>query len=250
MDFVAEEVPLHIFLNNSHYVSILCSPAQVKELAVGHLLSEGVIKTLKEIQRIQLDGNYNCKIRLTPGIEVEKRIAISKPFTRLIMSSCGSTEYWPLSKLVDRIRLPRSKSDLKVDAKTILDSVKQLNSLAKTFRRTGGVHIAALYKVKGELLVLAEDIGRHNAVDKVIGLGAFKKIDFNKCFLASSGRLTGDIVLKAVRMKIPVVTSIAAAIDSGVEVARLTETTIVSFVRGKRMNVMTHPERINTMETV
>ena len=131
-----------------------------------------------------------------------------------------------------------------MEAQVILDSVRRLNTLAETFRRTGGVHIAALYSVDGELKALAEDVGRHNAVDKVFGAGALNKLDFTKCFLASSGRLTGDIVLKAARMRVPAVASMTAAISSGVEAAQRTGITLIGFVRGKRMNLYTYPERI------
>jgi len=243
-DFVAEEIPLHIFLNQTHYVTILCSPSQLKELSIGHLLSEGVLKSTDEIQETRLENDGKCLVRLKPEIDVEKRISISKPFARLIVSACGSQDYCPLSKLIDRITLVKLNLDLAVEAKVISDSVKQLNKLAQTFRKIGGVHIAALYSTNGELVALSEDVGRHNAVDKVIGAGTAKKLDFENLFLALSGRLTGDIVLKAVRMRLPVVASMAAAINSGVEAAQLTGITLIGFVRGKRMNIYTYPERI------
>ena len=91
---------------------------------------------------------------------------------------------------------------------------------------------------------LAEDIGRHNAVDKVIGVGVSSNLDFQEHFISSSGRLSGDLVLKAVRMHIPIVASMTSAIDSGIEAARRTGITLIGFVRGKRMNVYTKPERI------
>jgi len=244
MDLIAEEAPVHIFLNQTHYVTILCSPSQLKELSIGHLLSEGVLKSIDEIQEISLEADGKCKIRLKQGIDAEKRISISQPFSRLIVSACGSPDYWPLSKLIDRLGLLKVPLGLKVEARIIADSVKRLNTLAQTFRKTGGVHIAALYSAKGKLLAYAEDVGRHNAVDKVIGTGAFKKLDFENCFLASSGRLTGDIVLKSARIRIPIVASITAAISSGVETAQRTGTTLIGFVRGKRMSIYTHPERI------
>jgi FdhD protein len=243
-DLVAEEAPLHIFLNQIHYVTILCSPSQLKELCIGHLLSEGVLKSISEIQEIRLGTYGECRIRLRQGIDAEKRISLSQPFSRLITSACGSPDYWPISKLVDRLNLPKAPLGLKVEAEIIAESVKRLNTLAQTFRKTGGVHIAALYSAKGELLACAEDIGRHNAVDKVIGVGALQKTDFNGCFLASSGRLTGDIVLKAARMQIPIIASITAAISSGVEAAKRTGTTLIGFVRGKRMSIYAYPERI------
>ena len=243
-DFVAEEVPLHVFVNGIRYVTILCSPTQLKELAVGHVLSEGLVKSVDEIRDILLETGGKCQILLKAGIDAEKRISISQPFARLIISACGSQDYWPLTRLVDRIEFPRVTSDLTVDASVVLESVRQLSTLAKTFRETGGVHIAALFSAKGELMTSAEDVGRHNAVDKVIGAGGLSKLDFKNCFLALSGRLTGDMVLKAARMGIPLVASLAAAIDSGIEAAQLTGVTLSGFVRGKRINIYTHPERI------
>jgi FdhD protein len=243
-DFVAEETPLHIFLNQTHYVTILCSPNQLKELAIGHLLSEGILKSIDEIQETRLEKDGKCLVRLKPDIDAEKRILISQPFARLIVSACGSPDYWPLSKLIDRFSLVKLNLGLTVEAKVVSESVKQLNTLAERFKKTGGIHVAALYSVSGELAALSEDVGRHNAVDKVIGVGTAKKLDFKNIFLALSGRLTGDIVLKAARMRIPIVASMAAAINSGVEAAQLTGITLVGFVRGKRMNVYTYPERI------
>jgi formate dehydrogenase accessory protein FdhD len=112
------------------------------------------------------------------------------------------------------------------------------------FRKTGGVHVAAIYDREGERKALAEDVGRHNAVDKVIGAGALKKIDFSDCFLALSGRLTAEIVLKAATMNLPIVASLAAAIDSGIAVANESGLTLAGFVRGNRMNIYAFPERI------
>jgi FdhD protein len=93
-------------------------------------------------------------------------------------------------------------------------------------------------------LAFAEDVGRHNAVDKAIGFGAVNKINFGECFLASSGRLTGDMVLKAGRVGLPIVASLAAAVDSGITIAKETGLTLIGFVRGKRMNIYNLSERV------
>ncbi len=243
-DFVAEEIPLHIFLNKTHYVTILCSPIQLKELAIGHILSEGVLKSADEIKKVSFEKGGVCRVRLTPEINAEKRIMIAQPFNRLIVSSCGSPDYWPLPKIIDRLSLTKVKLGLTVEAKVISESVKRLNIIAETFRKTGGVHIAALYSVTGDLLTFSEDVGRHNAVDKVFGFGATEGMDLTKSFLALSGRLTGDIVLKAARMKVPVVASMTAAVNSGLEAAQRTGITLIGFVRGKRISIYAYPERI------
>jgi FdhD protein len=243
-DFVAEETSIHIFLNKRHYGTILCSPDQLRELVVGHLLSEGLIGSTGEIAELVLKKDGKCLVKLKSGIDVENRISSSQRFARLVVSSCGSPDYWPLSEVIDTLKL--NKLDLKatVDAEVVSQSVKSLNTVARQYRETGGVHVAALYSMDGELAALAEDVGRHNAVDKVIGVGATEKLQFENFFIALSGRLSGDIVLKAARMKIPVIASLSAAISSGLEAAQLTGVTLVGFVRGKRMNVYTYPERI------
>jgi FdhD protein len=241
-DYVAEETAIHIFLNKRHYGTILCSPNQLKEMVIGHLLSEGLLQSTSEIDDLQLKKDGKCLLTLKPNIDVETRISKSQRFSRLIVSACGSPDYRPLSEVIDS--LPKLEMTSTVDAEVISESVKSLNTIAENFRKTGGVHVAALYTIDGKLAALAEDVGRHNAVDKVIGSGAINNIDFKNIFLALSGRLTGDIVLKAARMKIPIIASLSAAISSGLDAAQLTRVTLIGFVRGKRMNVYTSPERI------
>ena len=91
---------------------------------------------------------------------------------------------------------------------------------------------------------MAEDVGRHNAVDKVIGMAALGKVDFGECFLALSGRMSGDVAFKAAKVGLPIVASLAAALSSGIALADGAELTLAGFVRGKRINVYTCPERI------
>ena len=241
-DYISEDTPIHIFLNKRHYGTILCSPSQLEELVVGHLLSEGLLTAIDEIDKLQLKKDGKCLITLKPDIDAEQRISTSQRFARLIVSSCGAPNYRPLSEII--ATLPKMDMTLILSANVLSESVKQLNFSAEEFRKTGGVHVAALYTADGKQVALAEDVGRHNAVDKVIGAAATKNMDFTKVFLALSGRLTGDIVLKAARTKISLISSLSAAINSGLETAKLTKITLVGFVRGKRMNVYTYPERI------
>jgi FdhD protein len=243
-DFIAEETSIHIFLNKFHYGTILCSPDQLEELVIGHLLSQGLLKSTDEIDEILLKNDGKCLVQLKLGIDAENRISSSQRFIRLVVSSCGSPDYWPLSEMINSLNITKLDMKPTIEAEIISQSVRQLNTIAKQFRETGGVHVAALYSTDGVLVALAEDVGRHNAVDKVIGTGVRKKIELKNFFLALSGRLTGDIVLKVARMKIPIIASLSATISSGLEAAQLTGVTLIGFVRGKRMNVYTYPERI------
>jgi FdhD protein len=239
-DYVAEESPLHLFVNNTFWATILCSPTDLKELAVGHLLSEGILKATQEIEEVILkEAENTCIVKLKPRIKVENRISISRLHARVIPSACGSGSPYQYTG-----KTPKVESNLTVNAQVIFDSVNQLNFKAKGFRQTGGLHVAAIYKSDGSLVALAEDVGRHNAVDKVIGMAALNKVDFAGCFLALSGRMSGDVAFKAAKVGLPIVASLAAALSSGITIAEASNVTLAGFVRGKRLNVYTVPERI------
>jgi len=245
MDVVAEEVPLHVFLGDVRVVSILCSPGMLKELAVGHLVAEGFLKGLSEVREVRLEGDGRCFVLLKAGVDVGKRLELAQPFARLVVSACGGgVDVWPLAKLVDRVKGLRVESDAVVRAGVVVDCVRRLNGLAEVYRRTGGVHVASLNRLDGGLVAFAEDVGRHNAVDKVVGAGVLAGVDFGECFLVLSGRLSGDVVLKCARVGLPVVASRAAALSSGVEVAERCGVGLVGFVRGGGMNVYACAERV------
>ena len=237
-DYVAEEKPLHIFLNRTHYATIFCSPANMKELAFGNVLSEGILKSMEEVVEMTLNEDV-CHINLRTDVDLEKRLKLLKNLSRIVLSACGSKGPYHFSG-----KLPQIESSLSVKAEVVLDCVNRLNLIGETFRKTGGVHVAAIYRSDGELVTFAEDVGRHNAVDKVIGSCILEGIEFGSCFLALSGRLTSDIVLKAARVGLPIVASLAAAIDSGIAIASDAKLTLAGFVRGKRMNIYTYPNRI------
>ena len=164
---------------------------------------------------------------------------ISRLHARVIPSACGSGSPYQFTG-----KIPKVQSTLKVKAQVIFDSVKQLNFKAEGFRRTGGLHVAAVYKADGQLVALAEDVGRHNAVDKVIGMAALNNVAFDECFLALSGRMSGDVAFKAAKVGLPIIASLAAALSSGIAMAESAELTLAGFVRGNRINLYTCPERI------
>ena len=235
---VATEVPVNIYINNKHVVTLFSLPTKLKELGIGWILSQAIVKSLDEIIDIKIEEN-NVKIKCKE--EVEPRIMAAKTL-KVINSSCGSSTEDFLS-LIDRITRPFVSSNYKIEAKEVLRFAKLLNQKSGLFKRTGGVHSAALFQNE-KLIAFAEDVGRHNAVDKVIGMAALKKVDFSRCVLFSSGRQPANMVLKAARVGIPIVASISSPIYSGVEAALKTGVTLVCFVRGKRLNVYSYPERI------
>jgi FdhD protein len=237
-DCVAQEKPLHLFVNRTLYATIFCSPLNLKELAVGHLVSEGIVKSIEEIEEIDLKKDV-CRVKLRSSVDLKKRIGLSKHFQRVILSACGSGGAFRPSW-----RMSRIESNLTVRAEVILSCVNQVNKTAEIFRKTGGVHAAAVFENDGTAIAFAEDVGRHNAVDKALGVAIMHKVDLENCFLASTGRLTGDIVMKAARVKVPIVASIAAALDSGIAVAKEANLTLIGFVRGGHMNVYSFDKKI------
>lgn len=239
-DYIAEEIPLHLFINNKLLVTIMCSPTDLKEFAIGHLLSEGIIESVNEIEQATISDRENsCYITLKQAVNIEKRISLVNLRNRVIPSICGS-----ISPYQFKGKKPYIKSDLKIKAQVICESVNALNYKATGFKQTGALHVAAVYQKDGTLIALAEDIGRHNAVDKVIGIAVTKKVNLGECFLTSSGRLSGDMTYKAAKMGIPIIASISAALSSGLDAAKETNVTLVGFVRGKRLNIYSASERI------
>src|SRR4030066_1121237 len=209
-DYIAEEKPLHLFVNTTYWATILCSPSNLKELAVGHLLSEGILKSTAEIEEVNLkESESSCYVKLKPKINVDERLSLSRLHARIVPSACGSSSPYQYQRNPAKI-----KSNLTVKATVVFNSVNQLNFKAELFRQTGGVHAAAIYKADGSLVALAEDVGRHNAVDKVIGIAALNKVDFNTCFLALSGRMSGDVAFKAAKVGLPIIASLATALSS------------------------------------
>lgn len=240
VDYVAEERPLHLFVNTTYWATILCSPSNLKEMSVGHLLSEGILKSTGEIEEVNLDETEgSCHIKLKTSVNVKERIGLSRLHQRVVTSACGEQSIYQYKRKPAKVT-----SNLTVKAEVIFKSVNQLNFQAEVFRQTGGVHAAAIYTADGALVALAEDVGRHNAVDKVIGMAALKQTRFGECFLTSTGRLSGDIAYKASKVGLPIVASLGAALDSGVAMAEAANLTLAGFVRGKRLNIYCYPERI------
>ena len=237
-DWVAQESPLHIFLNRTFYATILCSPSNQKELVIGHLLTEGIVRSVEEIEEVNVKVQI-CKVKVKLNVDFKKRIRISRRSLRIILSECGGEQS---HKLLEK--LPKIKSDMLVNAETVVNCTNRLNSLAQTYVKTGGVHAAAIWTGDGVLVAIAEDVGRHNAVDKAIGMATLFKTDLQQCFLTLTGRLTEDIVLKSAMANLQIIASLAAATDSGIALAHKINLSLIGFVRGRRMNIYVAPERI------
>jgi FdhD protein len=242
-DAIAVESQLSVVLNGTSYVTLLCTPEKLEDLVLGHLLSEGIINNPSQLNRIQFTQTQRCEVDVTPEPDLQKRIeavdsrnpAVFKGNRRMLSPSAESgSDLAPLM----------ASSDVTFPLSALQRAIDTLNRDASIYRKTGGVHAACIASKDGETVCLAEDVGRYNAVDKAIGGCARRGCSFQDKFLATTGRITGVMILKVARVNIPVVASISAVISSGVEVAERIGVTTVGFVRRGRMNIYTHPKRI------
>jgi FdhD protein len=225
---VAEETPLCIFLNGRHLATAMISPEMEEEFLLGHLFSEGIISTLGEVESLAVEGNAaRVVVSSPPKAEIS-----SSP----IVSGCGG----PLS-LLDSGRLPMISSKLKIDKEDVFAAMNAV-SQSLVHRATGGVHCMGLFP-EGRALCIAEDIGRHNALDKVIGRGLRTGVSFGQTYLASTGRISSEMAIKVIRAGIPLVASRGGATSLAIEIAEKAGLTIVGFVRGRSMSVYTNPWR-------
>jgi FdhD protein len=239
-DCVAEEVPLQISLNDVYTFVIWCSPSQFKELAVGYLLAEDILRSVDEIESLSSNEKENkCQIKLKGSVDLDERMKNSRRSTRIIPLIKASTSPYQHDE-----KIPVVKSQLKVKAQVILDAINQINSLARGFKETGGLHDSAIFKLDGTIVAFSEDVGRHNTVDKVIGEASLNKANFSQCFMIITGRVPGDMIYKAAKVGLPIVASTAAVLNSGISSAEKANIALVGFVRGKRMNIYTGAERI------
>jgi len=236
-DVVASDEAVCVFINDEFYRTMIATPGMSKELVLGHLFTEGVIGSLDDVGDLEVLP-LKVHVELRGDVDFEL-LNMSK--VDLITTACGS-----LSTPVDPGQLESLgvSSDVHVEAEDIWRMVRELNLRGEKYKETGGTHSAMLCKVDGEVIFFAEDVGRHNAVDKVIGAALLEGIDLGGCALVSSGRQSSEMVLKAARSGVPVVASVAAPLTSGIQVARVTGITLVCFVRGRRMNVYSHPDRV------
>jgi FdhD protein len=248
-DVVLIEVPIEITINSKPFATIICLPKNLKELAVGFLYFTEIIKTVDDIEELQInENNSQINIILKENNRISQEAFSLNPLGRVVDTTSGISPPWRkmIEENLDSDKIAVAlQNQLMVGAETISNFISKMQSETTLFKQTGGCHGCAIFSKNGKLLTLMEDIGRHNAIDKAIGDLIFKKHPLKNVILCSTGRLTGDTVLKAVRAKIPIVASVSTAIDSGIRLADAYGTTLIGFVREHRMNIYTHPFRIS-----
>ncbi len=228
-------------------------PKNLDDFAIGYCLGEGLIKTNEDIEEIKVNKTkvlIKTRLNHTHEEDFEK--------DEIIQKRKGDCEHACVCRLLEyqgvnsdnaggiRSQLKSikpNKSNLKVNASQIIKDMENLKENAKIWQETGSVHVAQLiYKDKK---IIREDVSRHVAVDKVIGAAFKLNYDLTQSYVTYSGRMPADMLIKVIRVGIPIIISNAAPAASGYEVAKKGNITMVGFVRGNRFNLYTTPERIN-----
>lgn len=237
-DFVVEENPLTLFLNHTELATMICSPGGYDELGVGFLFSEGLLQEPSEILTISCREEEGLL-----WIETSRQIPQTGNFLRRHIASCCGKSRAGLYFINDARQLKPVQSEAKFRADHLLEMIKRLEELAVTFQLTGGVHSAALGDQSG-ILARYEDIGRHNAVDRVLGHIFLNQIHTNDKFLMLSGRIASEILIKAARASIPLVLSRSAPTGLTIDLAEEMNIAVVGFARGQQLSIYSHPEKI------
>ena len=237
-DQVVEEFPLTIYFNEQELVTLLCSPQDLKYLALGFLRSEGLLGSLEELESASVDLERSIVFVKTKG---QTNLAEKLYGKRTITSGCGKGTVF--FHAIDSLQSKTVTSKLKVKGDNLFALMRGLQDRSLLFKATGGVHSAALAD-EAQILVYSEDIGRHNAMDKIVGECLLKEISLQDRILLTSGRLSAEIVLKGTKMGLPLIVSRSAPTSLAVEVAEKVGITLVGFLRGGRFNIYTHAERI------
>lgn len=223
-DMVAVDIKMKLMVNGSKLGEFYLSPHDLDDFVIGYLLDERYIKAIKDVKNIKVN---------TPNIEVE--LTNNRPVEK---DNLACYDGW-IHQDQDLVKVT---SDLKVKRKKIMDSFDLLIKKAEIWSKTGGTHVAAL--VGGDQFIVREDVSRHVAVDKVIGAGLKAKIDFSESFIACSGRIPPDRVMKLANVGIPIMVTKAAPTVEGLAIGEKSGITLIGFLRDGRFNIYTHPHRI------
>ena len=231
---VVRERPLTIFLDGRELVTMLCSPVELEALSVGWLFSEGLLESRDNIKDISVDAERGmARVNTVDGAAPDSAL----PLKSYVASGGGRGTSF------QTVALAGVKSGITIEAGQVLALVHDFQQQSPTFLETGGVHSAALCDT-ANILVFAEDIGRHNAIDKVFGRCLLDGIATADRILITSGRVSSEILLKVARRQVPIIISVSAPTDAGVALAESLGMTLVGFVRNRRMNIYTHDWRV------
>lgn len=254
---LAPESPVELSANGVKIAVLMCTPLNLDDLAVGHLFTRGMLKDPDSILTVGACADLRVASVVAPGAVVEDRFGLGT----VVASGCGSG-----SALADPSALGTVPPGYCVDILTLKAWSREMFSRADLYRKTGGMHCAALAldeaaeEPKGRnalafsenapagsrYFVVREDVGRHNAVDKILGRAFMDKVDFSRTCILTSGRIAADMILKAISAKIPVVVSRSIPTTTAFEIASAAGLTIVGRIGESEPYIYCAPDRIRS----
>jgi len=244
-DVTAREEPLEIRVEGRSVAVVMRTPGHDEELAAGFLVSEGVVQHVRDILEVSQCpsiGNTHGNVVdvLLGGVVVNWDSLTRHVFSASSCGICGKTSIESIFQ-----RFPAVKADWQTSPALIASLPHKLRAAQETFATTGGLHASGLFDLDGNLIVLREDVGRHNALDKILGHALMHGLlPLDRHILLVSGRVSFEIIQKALAAGIPLVAAISAPSSLAVDFAQEAGQTLVGFLRGETMNVYTHAQRI------
>ncbi len=249
--FVAVEEPLEVRLNGRPVAVLMRTPGMEKELAVGYCISEGLIASFQAIGLVQYCGNsLPAAGGLSDALDISRSTvhvttldgavpARETEVVRLVRSGCGRADPAEVAELLTPV-----ESGLRVPAEVIRRLARILAESQQAYRQAGGIHAVGIFDAEGDLVVLSEDIGRHNAIDKAIGYCLLRHIPLEDKILYSTGRASYEMVTKTARVGLPISVSRSSATTLAIDLAERLGCTLIGYARAGRMTIYTHDWRI------
>ena len=248
-DWVAREEPLEIRVKGESIVVTMRTPGHDEELAIGFLLAEGVITNSSDVLEIaycqQGEASLHKNILnvfLSPEVEINLDRLKRNVYASSSCGLCGKASIESLQNIFE----PLNKIETVISVDKILTLAQRLRAKQSTFDKTGGLHAAGIFDRNGELLILREDIGRHNAVDKILGhLFLKNRMPLEDCVLMVSGRASFEIIQKSLAGRVGIICAVSAPSSLAVDMAKESGQTLIGFLRERKFNVYSHKERIS-----
>jgi len=237
-DVVIDESRITICINGTKAISLMCIPKEQDVFAIGFLISENIIETINDIHSIEVSEDG---LHVTIQAKINECSLENLHKEKTLLSGCGGGV---TGNVTTNLESSSNRISMSVAPKTIFAEIKKFYDNSELYLLTGCVHQAMIF-LPNETKITAEDIGLHNAVDKVLGKCQQIALDTSISVLFLSGRLSSEMVVKAVMHKIPVVVSRTAPTSLGVQIADTYGVTLIGFARGQKMNIYTHAERID-----
>jgi FdhD protein len=222
---VVREQPLTIYVDGERFVTLLCTPICLEALALGYLWMERVIEAREDVVALDVSA-------VDGRAEVRLRRPVTLPTERVLTSGCGGG----ITFRIDHRLFPRLRSPLRVRPAELAARMKDLFAAAVQYQASRGIHGAALAD-PDRVLIVAEDVGRHNAVDKVKGEALLRGVPTEDRILLSTGRISSEMLLKAARMGVPVVASRTSPTEMAVALAEQLGVTVCGYVRPDGLNL-------------